>query len=99
MLLLMLLMTLDGTKGDLPKDIIPCQGVPLQFIFRSGLPIGIKLISSICIKCTKGILHGVDVCPKNYTGSSKGMARQLGEQKLWTRLLENKQLSAILHAW
>jgi hypothetical protein len=49
------------------------SGCSVAFGLRSNLPIGIEAMSSVCIKCTKGIDHYPDVCPKNYTGSAKGM--------------------------
>ena len=49
------------------------SGCSVAFGFRSELPIDIECMSSVCIKCTKGIEHKADICPKNYDGSSKGM--------------------------
>jgi hypothetical protein len=55
---------------------------------RSSLPIGIQAMSSVCIKCTKGIAHDATICSKNYTGSSKGMEAS-GAAKIVIRLFEN----------
>jgi hypothetical protein len=41
-------------------------------------------MSTICIKCSKGKVHDIDVCPKNYNGSSKGM-----EARIVRKLFEN----------
>ena len=66
------------------------SGCAVAFGLRCSLPIGIEPMSSVCIKCTKGTLHDADVCPKNYTGSSKGM-EAVGAQRIVTRLFQNVQ--------
>ena len=58
---------------------------------RSNLVIGIEAMSSVCIKCTNGIDHHQDVCPKNYTGSAKGMEAH-GAAKILKRLFENENV-------
>jgi hypothetical protein len=45
------------------------SGCSVAFGLRTHLPIGIEAMSQVCIKCTKGILHDDNVCPKNYAGS------------------------------
>jgi hypothetical protein len=45
-------------------------------------------MSSVCIKCKKGIKHNAEVCPKNYTGSANGM-EAAGAAKIVSRLFEN----------
>jgi hypothetical protein len=42
------------------------SGCALAFGLRSNLLIGIKPMSSVCIKCKKGIEHAGNTCPKNY---------------------------------
>jgi hypothetical protein len=37
------------------------------------LTVGLKPMSQVCVKCASGVDHDVEVCPKNYTGSLKGM--------------------------
>jgi hypothetical protein len=64
------------------------SGCSVAFGLRAKLPIGIETMSSVCIKCTKGILHDADVCPKNYQGSSKGM-EVTGAAAIVKRLFEN----------
>jgi hypothetical protein len=53
-------------------------------LLKLELPIGIEVMSSICIKCTKGHEHDPDVCPKNYTGSAKGMEADGVVIRLWS---------------
>ena len=45
-------------------------------------------MSSVCNKCTKGIEHEADICPKHYNGSSKGMEAS-GAAKIACRLFLN----------
>jgi hypothetical protein len=40
---------------------------------RANMTIGIECMSSVCVKCAEGLSHKVDVCPKNCTGTAKGM--------------------------
>ena len=61
------------------------SGCAVAFGLRSNLPIGVEVMSSICIKCSKGHLHTADICSKNYTGSSKGM-EAAGAAKIVCRL-------------
>ena len=73
------------------------SGCSVAFGLRAGLPIGIEAMSSVCIKCTKGITHEPDVCPKNYTGSAKGM-EAAGAAKIVCRLfLNDKEKCYVAH--
>jgi hypothetical protein len=62
------------------------SGCSVAFGLRSKLPIGIEVMSSVCLKCAKGIDPDPDVCPKNCTGSSKGM-EAAGATRIVSRLL------------
>jgi hypothetical protein len=54
-------------------------------------------MSSACAKCTKGVDHDPDVCPKNCTGSSKGM-EAAGAARIANRLfLNDKDKCHIAH--
>jgi hypothetical protein len=64
------------------------SGCAVAFGLRSDLPIGIEPMSSACIKCKKGIHHEINVCPKNYEGSAKGM-EAAGAAKIVKRLFAN----------
>jgi hypothetical protein len=64
------------------------SGCSVAFGLRTNLPIGIEAMSQVCIKCTKGIVHDDDVCPKNYAGSAKGM-EATGMAKIVSRLFAN----------
>jgi hypothetical protein len=55
---------------------------------RANMPIGIECMSSVCIKCTEGPSHEVDVCPKNYTGTAKEM-ESYGAAKIARRTFDN----------
>ena len=66
------------------------SGCSVAFGLRSELPIGIEAMSQVCIKCKKGSVHDVDVCPKNYTGSAKGM-EAAGAAKIVCRLFLNEK--------
>jgi hypothetical protein len=66
------------------------SGCSVAFGLRSELPIGIEVMSSICIKCKKGHPHDPDVCPKNYAGSAKGM-EAAGAAKIVNRLFLNEE--------
>jgi hypothetical protein len=73
------------------------SGCSVAFGLRSGLPIGIEAMSSVCIKCTKGTEHDPEICPKNYTGSSKGM-EAAGAARIACRLfLNDKNKCYIAH--
>jgi hypothetical protein len=65
------------------------SGCSTAFGLRSELPIGIEVMSQVCIKCTKGIDHDPDICPKNYTGSAKGM-EAAGAARIVCRLFANE---------
>jgi hypothetical protein len=65
------------------------SGCAVAFGLRSDLPIGIEPMSSACIKCKKGIHHEINVCPKNYEGSAKGM-EAAGAAKIVKRLFANE---------
>jgi hypothetical protein len=64
------------------------SGCSVAFGLRSALPIGIESMSQVCIKCKKEIQHDPDVCPKNYTGLSKGMEAS-GAATIVRRLFAN----------
>jgi hypothetical protein len=66
------------------------SGCSVAFGLLSELPIGIETMSSVCIKCTKGTVHDPDICPKNYTGSAKGM-EAAGAAKIVVRLWSNEK--------
>jgi len=66
------------------------SGCSVAFGLRSQLPIGIEAMSSVCVKCTRGIDHDPDVCPKNYDGSAKGMEAS-GAAKIACRLFLNEK--------
>jgi hypothetical protein len=66
------------------------SGCSVAFGLRSELPIGIEVMSSICIKCKKGRPHDPDVCPKNHAGSAKGM-EAAGAAKIVNRLFLNEE--------
>jgi hypothetical protein len=63
-------------------------GYAAAFGLRSNLPIGMEVMSSICIKCKKGVEHDESLCPKNYDGSAKGMEAS-GAAKIVRRIFEN----------
>jgi hypothetical protein len=65
------------------------SGCSVAFGLRANLPIGIEPMSSVCIKCSKGIDHEPDVCPRNYEGSAKGM-EATGAAIIVKRLFENE---------
>jgi hypothetical protein len=64
---------------------------------RANMPIGIECMSSVCIKCTKGLSHEVDVCPKNYTGTAKGM-ESYGAAKIAQRIFNNPSIQVYIHS-
>jgi hypothetical protein len=66
------------------------SGCSVAFGLRSELPIGIEVMSCICIKCKKGHVHEAAVCPRNYDGSSKGMEAG-GAAKIVYRLFANEE--------
>jgi hypothetical protein len=61
------------------------SGCSVTFGLRTNLPIGIESMSQVCIKCTHGVLHDKDICPKNYVGSAKGM-EATGAARIVSRL-------------
>jgi hypothetical protein len=64
---------------------------------RANMPIGIECMSGVCIKCTKGLSHKVDVCPKNYTGRAKGM-ESYGAAKIAQRMFDNPSVQVHIHS-
>jgi hypothetical protein len=66
------------------------SGCSVAFGLRTNLPVGIEAMSQVCIKCSKGIVHDDDVCPKNYVGSAKGM-EATGAARIVSRLFANVQ--------
>jgi hypothetical protein len=64
------------------------SGCTVTFGLKSNLPIGMEAMSSICIKCKKGLEHNESLCPKNYDGSAKGMEAS-GAATIVRRIFEN----------
>jgi hypothetical protein len=52
-------------------------------------------MSQVCIKCTKGIVHDDDVCPKHYAGSAKDM-KATGAAKMLVDCLQIWKTSVML---
>jgi hypothetical protein len=71
------------------------SGCSVAFGLRSNLPIAIEPMSSICIKCTKKVTHGPEICPKNYEGSAKGM-EATGAARIVARLFENEEVKCFV---
>jgi hypothetical protein len=71
------------------------SGHSLTMGLRAQLPIEIEPMSSVCIKCTKGIQHEVDVCSKNYEGSAKGM-EAVGAARTVKRLFSNEDVNCFV---
>jgi hypothetical protein len=61
------------------------------------MPIGIECMSSVCAKCTEGLSHEVDVCPKNHTGTAKGMESH-GAAKIARRVFDNPSAQVHIHS-
>jgi hypothetical protein len=83
----------SDTRWDKQGSTRRCDslsGCSVAFGCRSELPIGIEVMSSICIKCKKGHPHDSDVSPKNCAGSAKGM-EAAGAAKYFNRLFLNEE--------
>jgi hypothetical protein len=86
-----------GDKRGSSRRYDLLSGCSVAFGLRSELPIGVEVMSSVCMKCTKGIDHEPAVCPKNCPGSSKGM-EAAGAARIATRLfLNDKDKCYIAH--
>jgi hypothetical protein len=72
----------SDTRWD--KPLVRLAGCVVSFGLQANLPIGIELMSSICIKCRQGIEHDADVCQ----GLAKGM-EAAGASTIVRRLFEN----------
>jgi hypothetical protein len=66
------------------------SGCSVAFGLRSDLPVGIEVMSMVCLKCKKGHQHEAAVCPMNYDGSSKGM-EAAGAAKIVCRMFANEE--------
>jgi hypothetical protein len=71
------------------------SGCSVALGLRSNLPIEIEPMSSICIKCKKGIVHEPDICPKNYEGSAKGM-EATGAARIVSRLFQSEDVQCFV---
>jgi hypothetical protein len=63
------------------------SGCSIMIGNRSGLVIGLKPMSQVCIACQKHVRYHPDFCSHNYEGSSKGM-EATGASRLVRRLYE-----------
>ena len=72
-------------------------GCSIAFGLRSELQIGIEAMSQVSIKCIKGSVHDADVCPNNYTGSTKGMEAAVAAKVACRLFLNEKDMCYIAH--
>jgi hypothetical protein len=89
--------TLDGTNAAAVEDTTLFPVCSVFIGLRANMPIGIECMSSVCIKCTKELSHEVDVCPKNYTGTAKGMESS-GAAKIARHIFDNPSVQACIHS-